>query len=94
MLQQDDINQRIFEKFDHLTSVLNELRVELVELRTELRLRKECPEPGACLHLAAKVAEHEKVIQQAKGGWKVVAAAVFSSGLLGGVVSNWLASKL
>ena len=94
MLQQDDINQRIFEKFDHLTSVLNELRVELVELRTELRLRKECPQPGACVELAAKVAEHERIVQQAKGGWKFITGAVISSGLLGGLVSNWLFSKV
>ena len=90
---QDDTNQRIFEKIDHLTAIINDMRVEMGEMRTELRMRKECPSPGACVDLAAKVAEHEQVIQQARGGWKIVAAAVFSSGLLGGVVTNWLQSK-
>jgi len=94
MSVQDDTNQRIFEKIDLLTSILNDMRVEMVEMRTELRLRKECPNPGACLELAVKVADHERTIEQARGGWKVIAAAVFSSGLLGGVVSSWLTSKL
>jgi hypothetical protein len=93
MSAQDDVNQRLFEKIDALTAVVNDLRVEVVEMRTEMRLRKECPSPGECVVLSAKVAEHEKVIQQARGGWKLVTAAVISSGMLGGIVTNWLSSK-
>lgn len=93
MSTQDDTNTRIFEKLDALTAIVTDLRVEIVEVKTELRLRKECPEPGACIALAKTVTEHERTINQAKGGWKLITGAVISSGLLGGLITNWLSKN-
>jgi hypothetical protein len=90
MASQDDINQRIFEKFDLLTSAVSELRIEMVEMRTEIRLRKDCPEPGACVALRAQVEKHEQMVQQAKGGWRLLAFAATSGGLLGALITRWL----
>jgi hypothetical protein len=90
MASQDDINVRIFEKLDLLTSAINDMRIEMVELRTEIRLRKECPEPGACVLLRKQVEKHEEMVQQAKGGWRLLAFAATSGGLLGALISRWL----
>lgn len=93
MSNQDDTNDRIFEKLDALSSLVNNMRIELVELRTEIRLRKECPSPGACLQLAEQVKAHEELLQQAKGGWKLIVGATVSSGALGAAIAHFLQNK-
>lgn len=93
MSNQDDTNDRIFQKLDALSSVVNDLRIEVVELRTEMRLRKECPAPGSCIDLAKRVDAHEEVIQQAKGGWRLIVGSTITSGALGAWVSHWLTSS-
>lgn len=90
MSTQDDVNIRIFEKMDALSTMLNEVRIDVVELRTELRLRKECPAPGSCVELKKLVDEHDRVFQQARGGWAVIVAATVSSGALGAAISHWM----
>lgn len=93
MSDQDDTNDRIFEKLDALSSLVNNMRIELVELRTEMRLRKECPAPGSCVQLAEQVKAHEELMQQAKGGWKLIVGATISSGALGAAISHFLQNK-
>jgi hypothetical protein len=93
MSHQDDINQRIFEKLDALSLVINDLRMEVVELRTEMRLRKECPAPGSCVDLAKTVKNHEEMMQQAKGGWKLIVGATISSGALGAAISHLIQKR-
>lgn len=90
MAGQDDTNARIFEKLDALSEVLHEMRIEVVELRTEIRLRKECPSPGLCVELKDMIDEHEKEIQRARGGWKVLTIVAATAGAVASSLIGWL----
>lgn len=91
--RQDGVNQRLFEKLDDVSRLVSDMRVEVAEMKAELRMRKECPNPGACIELAKRVDEHDRVIQQAKGGWKLIIAATISSGALGALIVQWVMPK-
>lgn len=90
--RQDDVNARLFKKIDDLTKMVSDMRVEVVEVKTTLTLRKDrdCPSPGLCMELQKTLNEHSKVIEQARGGWKVIVGATISSGLLGAVFTAFL----
>lgn len=91
--RQDGVNQRLFEKLDDVSRLVSDMRVEVAEMKAELRMRKECPNPGACIDLAKRVDEHDRVIQQAKGGWKLIIGATITSGALGAFIAHWLGGK-
>lgn len=93
MADQDDVNDRIFKKLDALTDLVGELRTEVAVIKTSVALRKECQDPNLCLALKPKVDEHETMLNQLKGGWKVIAGATVASGIIGALTMKAL-SKL
>jgi DNA repair exonuclease SbcCD ATPase subunit len=100
----DEQIRTLFVNFGSLMQTLSEQTRELARLNTNIETdrahyveqkksldQRLCANPNLCLDLKPKVEKHEKILNEQKGGWKVLCALFGAAGAIGGLV-GWLLS--
>lgn len=105
MNMNDDVLKMLLAAIEQLNAKLEQLRAEVaqqnlavVRLEEQVKLRQ-CPDPGACLALAPRVAKLEEAIrpiqdriEQVKGAKWTLGAMVAAAGFLAGILGSKLSA--
>lgn len=96
----ENLNAHLLDAIRSLTAKVDTLglqvaasNVQMAELKTEMRIRPQCPKPGACLELEVEIAElHKRLtpleakLQQSVGGKRMLYVILTICTALGGII--------